>query len=225
MKTPQRRYSPEEVDYLREIVPGHTISEVQALFAERFGVELTHGQIDGCKQRYHLYSGVDGRFKPGLVPHNKGRKASEYVSPEALARSRATQFKPGILPHNALPVGAERVTCDGYIEVHVAARVRERPNDNWVAKQRIIWEREHGEIPKGHVVVFCDGDRSNCAVDNLACISRADLALLNKSDVTYFDRDSLQVALDVVHLKRDAYKRQRDKRQGCKETRSDHGMR
>ena len=51
---------------------------------------------------------------------NKGRKQTEYMSEEQLAKTKATRFKKGHVPKNHKPVGYERITRDGYIEVKTA---------------------------------------------------------------------------------------------------------
>lgn len=47
----------------------------------------------------------------------------------------------------------------------------------FVPYHRYVWEQEHGEIPKGHNISFKDGDISNCDIDNLECISNAELGI------------------------------------------------
>jgi hypothetical protein len=50
-----------------------------------------------------------------------------------------------------------------------------------VAESRLVWEAANGPIPDGHVVVFLDADRLNCALDNLRCVPRAVLQWMNKT--------------------------------------------
>jgi len=46
-----------------------------------------------------------GCYQKGNVPLNKGKKIEEYMSPEAIERSKKTRFKKGNVPHNANPEG------------------------------------------------------------------------------------------------------------------------
>lgn len=41
------------------------------------------------------------------------------------------------------------------------------------------WEKAHGPVPEGYVLRFKDGDRSNCDISNLECISKKDNLRLN----------------------------------------------
>ena len=126
-----------------------------------------------------------------------------------------TRFKPGDEPAKgrAIPIGTERVSKDGYIEVKTS-RLSDRQNANkcWKPKHRLIWEAEHGPAPRGHIVVFLDGDKTNCSLDNLACISRADAAQINQRGLTYHDAESLQIALDIVHFGHAVHDRRCDER-------------
>jgi hypothetical protein len=42
--------------------------------------------------------------------------------------------------------------------------------------QRLVWIEHRGPIPPGHQVMFRDGDRRNCAIKNLYCVSRVEAA-------------------------------------------------
>ena len=50
----------------------------------------------------------------------------------------------------------------------------------WVHEHRLIWEAAHGPQPKGTAIVFIDGDTDHLALDNLACVTRAELVRLNQ---------------------------------------------
>ena len=108
---------------------------------------------------------------------NKLKEKEWKRSREELAAIRrrttaATQFKPGQRVHNEKYDGYERLSKDGYIEVRVK-------KGKFVSKHRLLWEKNHGPIPKGFNVVFKDGDRSNIKLDNLEMISDAALCLRN----------------------------------------------
>jgi hypothetical protein len=87
----------------------------------------------------------------------------------------ATQFKKGNTRKETRPVGFERICSrDGVILIKVAeenpytgCKTRYRP------KHRVLWEAAHGPIPKGMVVRFKNGDKMQCELRNLECISQA----------------------------------------------------
>jgi len=118
------------------------------------------------------------RFVKGQPSRNKGMKQTEYMTPEAIARTAATRFKPGGPSHNRKPIGFERVSKDGYVEIKVRDVSRNR---NYVSKHRLVWEQHNGPVPEGMMVEFIDGDKSNITIDNLRCVTRAENAARNIS--------------------------------------------
>ena len=124
-------WSSEEKKYLTEITPGHHYNEISNLMTKKFKHEFTINQIKNAINRYKLNTGFNGQFKKGNVPANKGKKG--------FMGANRTSFKKGNTPYNYKPVGSERITKDGYIEVKVSD-----PN-KWRLKHIIIWERENGE--------------------------------------------------------------------------------
>lgn len=110
-----------------------------------------------------------GSFKKGHVPWNKGVKG--YMG------ANRTSFKKGLRPPNWKPIGSKRITKDGYMEV----KVRDRSgNRNYMLLHRYLYELHHGEIPKGHHVIFLDQNKMNFSLDNLMAVSRADMAKINR---------------------------------------------
>lgn len=108
----------------------------------------------------------------GCIPMNKGLRQVDYMTPEKIALTRATQFKKGILPWNTVSVGSER-TREGYVEVKI-----KEPNE-WKAKHRIVWETIHGPIPAGMNVQFRDHNTLNIDPENLYIVSRKDQMMEN----------------------------------------------
>ena len=117
------------------------------------------------------------RFTPGQVSHNKGRKQSEYMSPEAIARTVEKRFKKGHLPHNYKPIGHTRTNKEGYTEIKV--RDGDEKNDNFEFLHRKVYEDNFGPIPDGCVVAFKDGNRSNCSPDNLELLTYRENSIRN----------------------------------------------
>lgn len=107
------------------------------------------------------------RFTPGMTPANKGRRQADFMTAEGIAASSRTRFKPGNRPHNQREIGTERTHADGYVYLRIES--------GCVLKHRHVWEQTHGPVPDGYVIVFIDGNRQNCSLDNLQLLSRADL--------------------------------------------------
>lgn len=119
------RWQEEHVAFFCEIVPGHSQGEVADMFEDRFGVRLSVSQVKNAKMRYHVRSGTSGgQFKPGQKAWNKGVPASEWISPEAMERCKASRFQHGNIPLNAkaFKVGDERVSG-------MASRAKDKADD------------------------------------------------------------------------------------------------
>lgn len=153
---------------LTRLFPDHSNAEI----AELLGT--TEGSVSGmaCKLKlkkpmeFRIERQKKGYFPKGHVPMNKGRKQTEYMSPEQIERAKTTYFQKGHTPANHRPVGSTRVTVDGYVEIKT-----EEPR-KWRMLHRIVWEQHNGKIPTGHNIQFRDGNRQNCDIDNLYVISR-----------------------------------------------------
>lgn len=164
------------VDFIVANHKGNGHQTMAELVNEKFGTGYTKGQIKSFYANHKLNSGLNGRFEKGHVPHNKG------THPPTRGRMAETQFKNGHLPHNTKPIGYERITRDGYI----AVKIKMRPssplcNDNFILKHRLIWEEAHGPIPEGYKVTFLDGDKRNFDLSNLALVTNAENAYMQKA--------------------------------------------
>lgn len=183
----QHKYTEEQKSFLKENCSGTSYSELTDIFNNEFNLDLSLTKIQGAMKRYGLKNGLDRRFKKGDIPFNKGKKGIR-VSP-------GTEFKKGHIPKNYLPVGSERITKDGYLEVKI-----KKPNV-WKLKHRIVWEKENGPVPKGFVVIFSDQDKTNISIDNLLVVSRRELAVMNHEKLIYDNSDLTKTGKNIASLK------------------------
>lgn len=117
-------------------------------------------------------------IKKGQTPPNKGKKQSEYMSPEAIEKTKATRFKKEQLPKQTLPVWSEvkrkRKNGREYIMIKVPG------NTKLVYKHIWMWESFHNKkLPAGFNVVFKNGNPLDCVIENLECVSDATLMKRN----------------------------------------------
>lgn len=130
----------------------------------------------------------ESQIKKGHVPMNKGLKQKDYMSKEAINKTKATRFQTGQIPHNA--VGFK----DGDI------RIRHRKNRDmkphkyiriklgvWQELQIYNWEKKNGPVPKGFVLACKDGDTLNCRPSNWYLMSMKDNMIRNSSSLRLTD--------------------------------------
>lgn len=180
-------YTEAEKQFIAGNIKGRTRKELCEMFNEYFNLNLGLNQITAYIKNNGLSSGINTRFTKGQDSWNKGTKG-------ICAGGIKTQFKKGQKPHNYKPVGSERVNADGYVDVKIAD-----PN-KWKAKHRLLWEKENGPIPKGHVIIFGDGNRRNFQQDNLILVSKSQLVILNKNQLIKDNADLTRVGVVIADI-------------------------
>ena len=191
-------------EFLRANNKGKTALEMAELLNGEFGACYTVGQIKAIRNRMHLNSGLTGRFKRGHVPANKGRKGIYAKG------SEKGWFKKGQAPHNHVPVNTEVMSTDGYLKIKIA-----EPNV-WGFKHIIEWEKHNGKAPEGCLISFKDGDRRNCNIDNLMCITKAEHAILNRHKLRSDSPELTETGLALAKLKHKIQEVQKEGKNGRK---------
>lgn len=123
-----------------------------------------------------------GRVKPGNVPKNKGKKQLEYMSEEAIERTKATRFKPGQRVHNEGHDGDIRIRTDhkrrnGGRQIKYIRLAKGK----WKELHIFLYEQIHGPIPKKHILACKDGNTLNADPDNWFVLSKAENAKRNQN--------------------------------------------
>lgn len=194
-----RKYTDEQIKFIAVNIKGRSHQEMAAMFNERFGTDFPVSTIMSLSFRHGLKNEIDCRlntgykptqFKKGIIPWNKGLKGVNFGGQQ-------TQFKKGQKGWNYKPVGTERTNTDGYVEMKIA------DPKTWKGKHIIIWEAANGPVPKGHVVIFTDGNKQNVTLDNLLLISRRELAVMNKRGLISDDSELTKIGVVIadIHLK------------------------
>ena len=182
---PFRRWTQIDLEKLRLWYPNVSTAEI----ADRLGFSLSRvyckahklglkksadyitRQMEKCGEEVARLGG-DTRFKPGLTPWNKGLKGMG-------GRGSETQFKKGEISGRAKeimkPIGSERISVEGYLERKIDDTPGVGQRRHWATVHKILWESAHGPVPKGHVVVFKNGDKTDIRIENLECITRVEL--------------------------------------------------
>ncbi|MHB9005069.1 MAG: HNH endonuclease signature motif containing protein [Coriobacteriia bacterium] len=115
--------------------------------------------------------GEHGQYLKNNIPWNKGKKGLDIGGKE-------TRFKEGQLPHNTKYDGCITTRKDKSGRQYFFIRVA---NAKWQLLHRYIWAKCYGDIPKGMVVRFKDGDTTNCDISNLQMVTMSDNMDLNRN--------------------------------------------
>jgi hypothetical protein len=183
MKPKRRFWTPEEDAALRSRYPhedsaslaadlGRSLSAVYGR-AERLRLEKSPQymleQMAASAEKLRS-AGAASRFAAGLKPWNKGVKGLQIGG-------EGSRFQLGNRPHNWREIGSEELRGDG----HLYRKVTDDgpPHTHCRPVYLLLWEAEHGPVPRGHAVIFRDGNYRNISLDNLELVSRSDLMRRN----------------------------------------------
>lgn len=92
------------------------------------------------------------------------------------------------------PIGSEsKPDKNGLVRIKVTEK-------QWVYKQRYIYEKHYGKIPKGYKVIFLNGDKNDFNPKNLAIAPNKDVLLAYSLELTSKDKETTKLGLQVAHL-------------------------
>lgn len=166
---------------LLEFLPGRTISSITG-HAHVLQVFKSKSFYDaGLGGRISLTNkiGLGTQFVNNYPGWNKGKKQSEYMTPDQIEKTKKTRFQPGQDPHNTVAMGSERVSKDGYVEIKIKHTKGQGSSNNFESKHRLIYQENFGPIPPGMIVEFLDGNKTNFSADNLVLATRRENLLRN----------------------------------------------
>lgn len=109
--------------------------------------------------------------------------------------------------------GAQREfthTTDGYLIRKVQEDGTQRERFEFV--HRAVWEEHHGEIPKGKMVSFLDGDKDNCNIENLFLIDNETNLEMNRRELRFDEAELTKVGRNIAKLNISARNRKKGKR-------------
>lgn len=187
-----RLFTDDQEQFIRDNAKGIGNQKLAELVNQKYNLNITYQQIKTWKRNHSVTSGLTGHYEKGSIPHNKGKKG------KTTGRMAETQFKPGERPMNYKPVGSSRVDKDGYKLIKV--RDDGPWHKRWRHEHKVIWEKENGPIPKGHVLIFLDGNRENISLENLKMITNRQLLAINRNGWKFDDKDLTETGILLADL-------------------------
>ena len=165
------------------------------LLNKSLNTAYTDCEVQYFYQRYNLKSGLSGKYESGHASWNKGKHLEDLnMSPDKMERIKNSWFKKGHPCLSQRPIGSIRFT-NGMYWIKI-----ENPR-TWKRLHTYLWEKEYGKIPKGKVLIFMDGNKKNCCIENLMLIDRNENLYLNRKEWRFNNQPELQKsAIGVVRL-------------------------
>jgi hypothetical protein len=194
--------------------------EINTLFNERFGLELTLFQTNGEISRLKLSNNKRHLFSSDEILFLE-KNFNEYHFPEltklfnkkfGLAASEDSVKK--ICHHHNLSNAAKgkeaaaigsTAIYNKSVYVKIRSRKKGEPilkkEESWRKKHFLIWENAHGPIPEGHVIIFADNNKLNVSLDNLILVSKQEQMIMNIFGLIFSDPELTKTGLLVARLK------------------------
>lgn len=185
-----RKYTETEKEFIKSFAYGHSYKEIVAAFNQKFDPPIGTNQIRAYLRNNKITTGRTGRFERGHIPANKGTHTGGW---------EPTQFKKGNIPVNHKPVGTVSVR-NNYKKGQKCVYEKVAEPNYWRMKHILEWEKHHGPVPKGKIVIFLDGNVLNTDINNLMLIERKIHVRMNQLGLRYQDPDSTRTGAYVAEL-------------------------
>lgn len=161
-------YNTYQENFLKENAPLVSRKELTERFNQKFSTNKSIAAIKAFCNARGYNSSADGKFKKGHVSWQTGLSGEEFKShytEESFARGiegmrQASKTKK--IGDEVVIKGEPWIVTS--LEYGIPFHERRQP------KRRVVWERLHGEIPKGYCIINLDRNPMNCEPENLCCI-------------------------------------------------------
>lgn len=197
-----RYWTAEQKEYLATVVRSLPSRDAAAKMSEYFGIEFTYEQVRAARKRYKIPNGQSGYNLDQIRGYYPPKSAA------ALRRRDKGLFKKGFRPHNTWPVGTVRADGEGYIEKKVQDISKVAHRVNWKRLSVIVWEKHHGPVPVGYDIVYLDGNRRHCSIENLALVEREIKPYMSRAGLYYSDPDLTRVGITLAKVKAKRYQKE-----------------
>ena len=144
----------------------------------------------------HSRKEIADMFNEKFSPPISEQQVADYVKYHKIPTGRRGKFVKGEATRH-VPVGGTRISYHygvPYEKIKVA-----EPNV-WELRHVHEWKKHHGELPKGYLVIFLDGDTRNFDIENLRAVSRSVHFYLNRMDLRTNDPATMDAAIAVAML-------------------------
>ena len=130
---------------------------------------------------------MEKKFKQSYTRAQIGSAVRRYANDEGY------KYRPGNERYNWIELGTERHLTRGYTRVKTA-------NGIWEYKHRVKYREYYGEIPKGCVIIFANGDKTDFRKENLIALTRNQLKTMNKYNLIKEDIDATKTGAIIADI-------------------------
>lgn len=187
----KNRATKEQITFIKKHYGTMTSNTLAIMFNEKFGTNYKGKNISDLAKR-------------------KGIKLSDEEKRKLIGLSTREQF--------SYPIGSEyKNKTNGYTYIKVRDIYhfgKKSFKENWITKQRYVYEKVHGKIPDNMIVIFLDGNKENFEIYNLCLVSKKEalhlksLNWLGQKEITLAGIEVIrteQILVDKGIIKRQKY--------------------
>lgn len=180
-------------EFVKREAKNRTTEDLTKIINKEYGEGMiTESQTRAYKKNHKITSGIDCKFKKGRISERKG------ISCEMPEGAKKRQFQKGHKPHNTKDLQEISKTKDGYLIIKVKEKGTQR--ERWQFLHRHIWEKEYGEIPRGKMVTFLDGNKENIELDNLALIDNEINLEMQRRGLRAKEKEITKTGINIAKL-------------------------
>jgi HNH endonuclease len=164
-----QKLTPIEVQYIKNNIATQSIKTIAKHLARAPNIIRLTAHANGCTHIIEAKKKAT-QFSKGHASFNKGKRQTDYMTAEAIERTKAGRFKIGDVPYNAYGadgVIATRKDAKGILHQFIRIGL-----GKWIALGTYIWERENGKVPKGYCLWHIDSEPMNNSLPNLELITK-----------------------------------------------------
>lgn len=173
-------YTPEMIDYIKEIVPLWSYKKCAELMSEKFNYKFTSSMIEHKAYRLDI---------------KKPNNGFNNLDPHLPSINWFTKGHPSL---NKQPVGTEVI--HKYKNGMQFKMVKIAEPSEWEFKHKLVWKEHNGDIPKDCNIIFLDGNRLNCNIENLTCVSKAEHFYLNRFNLRFDNAELTKTGINIAKM-------------------------
>lgn len=202
-----RFFTPEQKEFLRNNYAGISHKELATLFNKKFGGAKTAKNIkDFCSKNglksTREYTEIHTSWLREHVPGKRWKEVVQLfnstfnrcdtldkVQEHCLRNKIYNGLKGGSVFHENMHITQVQ---GGYARIKIDGK--------WYNLSRIIWEKNYGKLSEDNLIIFSDGNKDNCSVNNLISVSRAEACIMNRKNLLFSNPELTKTGALIAKL-------------------------
>lgn len=182
-------FSKPAMDFMRENQFAYDNKTMADILNQKFGTHYTQRQIALYRRKHNIAYRL---FSPEILEYMKNHNTDDYevmrdnVNQIFNKNYSLQQIKSGVYWYKLKKFEKKRTVEPRSLDYSERLRQGKRSrweikiNGKWIPKSRYVYELATGEkVAKDEVVVFLDGDINNFNLENLLCVKRGCMSIVN----------------------------------------------